>query len=137
MDGLDTNVLVRFLLRDDEKQAQQARAAIEAAASNERPLRLSLLTVLETEWVLRSLAKFDKATVIETFQALLETRDLLIESEATLEQALHHFKNHTADFADCLMAAHYQQLGCRHMLTFDARAARLPGARLVAPRAAD
>ena len=131
MDGLDANVLVRYLLRDDEAQAQQARKVIASAVARQQPVVLSLLTLLETEWVLRSRARLNKAAVVTTFQALLETQDLLIESEATLEQALHDYKNSRADFADCLMTARYRQLGCRSMLTFDAEAAKLVGARLI------
>jgi len=125
--GLDTNVLVRFLLKDDQVQA---KAAEEAIASGE-PIRVSLLTILETEWVLRSAAGLDKHTIIRTFKALLETRELEFESEAILEQALYDFENFAADFADCLMLATYRATGCSAMLTFDAKAARLPGATLL------
>lgn len=127
MRGLDTNVLVRFLLKDDQVQA---KAAEEAIASGE-PIRVSLLTILETEWVLRSAAGLDKHTIIRTFKALLETRELEFESEAILEQALYDFENFAADFADCLMLATYRATGCSAMLTFDAKAARLPGATLL------
>jgi predicted nucleic-acid-binding protein len=126
MYGLDTNVLVRFLLRDDLKQAEQARKAIENALLEGQPVVVSLLTILETEWVLRSCAKLEKVKLISVFRILLEARDLQIEEEEVLEEALFYYESSRADFADCLMSARYARLGCSAMLTFDQVAAKLP-----------
>lgn len=132
MRGLDTNVLLRFVLRDDEAQARSAKAAIDHAAADGEPLLVGLLVLLETEWVLRSRARLKKKLVIGVLQQLLETLDLRVESPETLEQALEAYESGPADFADCLINARYQEIGCEAMLTFDARAAKLPGARLLA-----
>jgi predicted nucleic-acid-binding protein len=127
MQGLDTNVLVRYVLADDPVQTPVAQAAVAQAAASGDPARVSLLTLLETEWVLRSAAKVGRPGVIGLFKKLLECADLLIENEDALVQALHYYEDGLADFADCLMAARYQQLGCSTLLTFDAKASRLPG----------
>ncbi|MBA3811804.1 MAG: type II toxin-antitoxin system VapC family toxin [Caulobacteraceae bacterium] len=132
MRGVDTNVLLRFVLRDDEAQARSAKAAIDHAAAVGDPLLVGLLALLETEWVLRLRAHLTKESVIGVFQQLLETRDLGVESSETLEQALEAYESGPADFADCLINARYQEIGCEAMITFDARAAKLPGARLLA-----
>ncbi|MEZ5453909.1 MAG: type II toxin-antitoxin system VapC family toxin [Thiothrix sp.] len=129
--GFDTNVLVRYLLNDDPQQADIARQRIQQAVAEGEPVRISLLTILEAEWVLRSYGKRDKVTVISVFQALLESRDIEIELEESLEQALHYYKNSNADFADCLMASRNQRSGCTAMLTFDEKAAKLPGCELL------
>ena len=129
--GLDTNVLVRYLLKDDEQQAAIALQRIQQAVSEDEPVRISLLTILETEWVLRSYGGCDKATVIQTLQHLLESRDAEIEQEESLEQALYYYKNSKADFADCLMVSRYQRSGCTAMLTFDDKASKLPGCELL------
>ena len=134
MKGLDTNVLVRLLVRDDPRQFAAARRAIERAADGGELLVVSLLTMLETEWVLRSRYAFDKTVVITIFRALLESRDLLIEEEHTLEQGVHHYEHHAVDFAECLMLARYQRMHCDKMLTLDRRASRLPGCELVAAK---
>ena len=63
---------------------------------------------------------------------LLETRDIEIDNEAVLEQALRTYEKSTADFSECLFLAHYLQLGCDTMMTFDAKAARMTGVELVA-----
>lgn len=129
--GLDTNVLLRFLLNDDTHQANIARTQIQQAIDGGEPVRISLLTLLETEWVLGSCGKRDKATIIQTLQKLLESRDIEIENESILEQALYYYKNSKADFADCLMLSRYQQGGCSTMLTFDRKAAQLPYCQLL------
>jgi predicted nucleic-acid-binding protein len=128
MRGLDTNVLVRVLLQDDRRQARAAEAAIDSALAAGEPLVVSLLTILETEWVLRTHGGLDKPAIIRTFETLLEARDLLIEDEEVLEQALYAFADSNADFADCLILARYLRFGCSSMLTFDTRAAKLAGA---------
>lgn len=131
--GLDTNVVARLVLADDPAQTYQALALVQGARSMGRQLVLGLPTVLELEWVLRSRARLDKAAVIRVFKGLLEAQDLEIDSEQTLEQALYQYENGGADFADCLFAAHYRALDCGAMLTFDRQAARLAGARWLAP----
>ena len=129
--GLDTNVIVRFLLRDDRRQAEAARAAIEEAQASGEPAIVSLVTLAETEWVLRANAKLSKTDVLAIFRQLLEARDLLFESEEVVEEAVFLYENSRADFAECLMLAQYRRMGCTAMLTFDARAAKLPGAELI------
>jgi predicted nucleic-acid-binding protein len=75
------------------------RAGTQAAASGE-PARVSLLTLLETEWVLHSAAKVGRPGGIGLFKKLLECADLLIENEDALAQALHDYEDGLADFAD-------------------------------------
>lgn len=131
MRGLDTNVLVRFLLRDDAKQAAAARRLVTSAISEGEPLVVSLITLLETEWVLRANAKLDKMRVIAELYGLLDSGALAFESEPVVQQALDVYEDTKADFPECLMIAQYQRLGCDKMLTFDARAAKLPGGELL------
>ena len=134
MYGLDTNVLVRFLLKDDPDQAECAKKIIDDALIEGEPVAVALLAILETEWVLRSCAKLGKKSIITTFRMLLESRDLRIEHEESLEEALYLYENNSADFADCLMATRYKRSGCTAMLTFDRKAATLPGVLLLPPR---
>jgi predicted nucleic-acid-binding protein len=129
--GLDTNVLARFLLADDRRQYASAVASIAHAVRSGEPLLVSLLAMLETEWVLRSSVSLDKPSIVLIFKELLESEGLIFEYEDVLEQALSAFESSNADFADCLMTAHYQRLGCSAMLTFDVKASKLAGAELL------
>ena len=131
--AIDTNVLVRLLVRDDEVQYAAARRLLDRAAAAEEPVLILLLALLETEWVLRSRYRLDKASIADAFAALLESADVEFEHAPTVEEALYRWSQHPgADFADCLLAARAVQLGCGRFFSFDAGAARLPGVELLA-----
>ena len=125
--GLDTNVVMRLLVSDDAVQTRRARKLIEQSLAREEPVLVSLLVLIESEWVLRSSYGFKRDEVLNMFRALLEARELSFEDEPAVEEALFYWKDSACEFADCLIAAHNRQLGCRATATFDAKAARLPG----------
>jgi predicted nucleic-acid-binding protein len=125
--GLDTNVLVRFLVRDHEAQFERARRLIKREIGAQEKVLISLLVLLETEWVLRSRYGLQKNQIIDTISGLLDTTELEFDDEATIEQALYLWRDSAADFADCLIGARHRRLGCRATATFDARAVTLPG----------
>ena len=125
--GLDTNVLVRFLVRDDEAQFERARRLIKREIGAQEKVLISLLVLLETEWVLRSRYGLQKNQITDAISGLLDATELELEDEPTIEEALYLWKDSAADFADCLIGAHHRRLGCRATATFDARAVKLPG----------
>ncbi len=125
--GIDTNVLVRFLVRDDEAQFEKAQKLIKREVAVGRRIFVSQLVLLETEWVLRSRYSLPKNLIIEAISGLLEAIDVRFENEPAIEEALFIWKDTTADFADCLIGAQNRQLGCRATATFDVKASKLPG----------
>jgi predicted nucleic-acid-binding protein len=125
--GVDTNVLIRYLIRDDQSQYEKARRLIEREVSKGEPVLVSMLVLLETEWVLRSRYELAKAEIVTAFSALLDTADLAFEDEPSVEHAVYSWKDSTADFADCLIGARNRRLGCRATATFDGRALKLAG----------
>jgi predicted nucleic-acid-binding protein len=127
MIGLDTNVLVRFLVRDDEEQFERAQRLIRREAQAGVPVLVSHLVLLETEWVLRSRYKLSKAEIFGAFSDLMSAVDVNFEDEPALEEALFVWKNSSVQFADCLIGARYGTLACRATATFDADAVKLPG----------
>lgn len=130
MIGLDTNVLVRFLVADDERQFERARRLIRRAANIGDPVLITQLVLLECEWALRSRYGLPKDVILAAFSGLLESADLRVEDEASVEEALFVWKDSNAEFADCLIGARYRALGCRSIVSFDAKAAKVPGFRL-------
>ncbi|MEW6705074.1 MAG: type II toxin-antitoxin system VapC family toxin [Pseudomonadota bacterium] len=131
--ALDTNVLVRLLVRDDEAQFKAAKRLVDKAAAADEPILIVLCALLETEWVLRSRYKLDKASIATAFGQLLESRGVTFEHEPTVEEALYVWAQHpAADFADCLLLARAAQLGRTRFVTFDVGAAKLPHAKLLA-----
>jgi predicted nucleic-acid-binding protein len=129
--GIDTNVLVRLVVSDDVEQTRRARRLVEQALDRDELVLVSLLVLLESEWVLRSRYGFNRESLLEIFRALLEARELSFEDESALEEALFRWKDNACEFSDCLITAHNRQIGCRATATFDGKAARLPGTELV------
>jgi predicted nucleic-acid-binding protein len=125
--GLDTNVLIRYLMQDDRRQYERARRLIHRETDKGEPVLVSLLVLLELEWVLQSRYGLSKADILAAFSALLEAANLAIEDETSVEYALYSWKDSAADFADCLIVARNRRLGCRATATFDGKALKLAG----------
>jgi len=85
--GVDTDVLVRYLTRDDKSQYEKARRLITREVAKGEPVLVSLLVLLETQWVLRSRYELAKAEIVSAFSALLDTADLAFEDEPSVENA--------------------------------------------------
>jgi predicted nucleic-acid-binding protein len=127
MIGLDTNVLIRYLVRDDQQQYTKAARLLRRAVEAGEPIMVSLLTLLEMEWVLRSRYALSKEEIAAAISSLLDAAELMFEEESSVEEAMHLWKGSANDFADCLINAHYRRLGCRATATFDRKALRLTG----------
>lgn len=116
MIGLDTNVLIRYLVRDDQYQYAKATRLLRRAVEAGEPITVSLLTLLEMEWALRSRYALSKEDIAAAISSLLDAAELMFEDEPFVEEAMHLWKGSAADFADCLINARYRRLGCRTML---------------------
>jgi predicted nucleic-acid-binding protein len=124
--GLDTNVVVRYLTQDDPKQAAMASKLFEEVLSVERPGFISLVTLCEIGWVLVECYDAEKSRISAVMQALLGSRQLVIEEADLVWKALRAWDKSTADFSDALLGQVLMARGCEKALTFDKTAARLP-----------
>ncbi|MDM0023695.1 PIN domain-containing protein [Variovorax saccharolyticus] len=131
MPALDTNVLVRYVVQDDENQSAAARRFIRKCVAEDRTLYVPVTVMLELEWVLRASFEYAKSEVMAVLASLLSAAELSFESEHALEVALQLYRDATADFADCLHIALAAQAGESPLWTFDKRAAKVDGSRLV------
>lgn len=125
--GIDTNVIVRFLVRDDDAQFEKARKLIKREVAAGRRVFFTQLVLLEMEWVLRSRYGLQKNRIIEVISGLLDATDVQFEDEASVEEAIFVWKDSSAGFSDCLIGARNRRLGCRATATFDIKASKLPG----------
>lgn len=130
MPALDTNVLVRYLVADDRSQFQIAKAFIEEAV-REEALFVPLSVSVELEWVLRTLYKLDKPTVLRIYNQLLETREIEFHEESSIEISLRLYSDNNTDFADCLHIAIAYHNKRAPLVTFDRKAARVVDAQLL------
>jgi predicted nucleic-acid-binding protein len=132
MAALDTNVLVRYLVQDDDKQSALAKKLIRAAVRSGETLYIPITVLLELEWVLRSNFGFDKQQVTTILSSLLASNELSFESEGAAEIALALYRKGAADFADCVHTALAHVAGESPLWTFDRAASKVDGARLLA-----
>ena len=131
MPALDTNVLIRYLVQDDEAQLSAARRLIRKCVIERQTLFVPVTVTLELEWVLRSSFGHAKAAVVAALSDLFSAAELSFEAERALEVALDLYRNSAADFADCLHIALAAQAGEQPLWTFDKSAAKLGGAQLL------
>ena len=125
MIGLDTNVVVRYLVQDDPTQARQAAAFIEGGLSADNPGFISLVVLTEIAWVLRSCYRIDRETIGRTLRALLEVRCVWVERTDLVVRALRRYADSGADFSDALIVELALDHGCSEIVSFDARAKSL------------
>ncbi len=119
MFALDTNVLVRFLVEDDELQSLRASKLIAAAISRDEPLFVSGLVVCELVWVLETAYKVRKQEVVSTLKQLLHAKHLCFDDEDCLNRGLHAYEQGRGDFSDYLIREHAMVKGCVEVKTFD------------------
>ncbi|MDI9333743.1 MAG: type II toxin-antitoxin system VapC family toxin [Cytophagales bacterium] len=130
MIGLDTNVLVRYIMQDDPIQSPQANRLIESLIDNEAGY-ITMISVVELYWVLRSSYRLTDAQVSQALEAILRTRQFLVERADQVVRALRMFGNGKADFADCLIERSATSAGCTKIMTFDIAASKHAGMTLV------
>ena len=130
MIGLDTNVLVRYIMQDDVRQSALATRLVESL-SVESPGLVPLVSVVELAWVLSSAYALDRGQVVQAFESLLRTKEIVVERAEIVCKALRVFQKADADFADCLIERSAAVAGCDRTMTFDRGAARSCGMTLI------
>ena len=125
MRAVDTNVLVRLLMRDDPRQAAAAERFVSGGAW------LSHLVLAELLWVLDSTYGLKAAQLCLAVDMLLEHEHITIQDADVVETALEMFRSRSADFSDCLILATARKAGHLPLGTFDRGLSKLEGAELV------
>lgn len=131
MTGLDTNVLVRYLVQDDVGQARKASHLIESLTADS-PGFVPIVALVELVWVLSSCYGLDRIQLVSALEGLLRTKELMIESADVVWRATRVFRAGSADFADCLVERTAAAAGCDRTMTFDRAAAKHTGMTLIA-----
>ena len=124
MKAVDTNVLIRFIMKDDEKQAQSVYQLFKQSEQNQQPLFVPLLVVLEVIWVLQSVYEIPDADIVQTFSDLLAISVLSFESENVLENFIESTANTSFDLSDLLIANSAYSSDCESIFTFDKKASK-------------
>jgi predicted nucleic-acid-binding protein len=130
MIGVDTNVLMRYLLRDDRQQSQQAKVIMDGF-TQQQPGFISITTLLETMWLLRQTYKMSKEDVLQIVHALVVSTSIRIQAEPAVDEAIEIAQRGNFDLPDVLVSIFGRDAGCSHTLTFDRKAATIPGMMLI------
>jgi predicted nucleic-acid-binding protein len=131
MIGVDTNVLLRLILADEPRQAVAARNFIAAHCSPDSPAFVSNIVLVELAWSLAKPYGFTRPQIADAIHHVLETAQFEFESSTDIATALKEYRTGSADFADCLLGRSNLTADCAHTVTFDRKAAKLPGFRLL------
>lgn len=126
MIGLDTNVIIRYLMQDDKKQFTYAENLIETAIRQKKIIHINLVILCEVVWVLSYHYKLGRVEISQFLDMLLHAEQIEVENRQLALSALHEYQNSQADYADCIIGFTNQFLGCTTTYTFDKKAAKLP-----------
>ena len=130
MIGLDTNVLIRYIAQDDAKQSPRATVLI-GSLTTDNPGFIAQVSLVELVWVMQSCYEATKPEIVTILETLLSTRELLVENAETAINALRIFATSKADFSDCLIERAANKAGCEYSVSFDAKAVKTAGFKLL------
>ncbi|MDE0062837.1 MAG: type II toxin-antitoxin system VapC family toxin [Gammaproteobacteria bacterium] len=123
MRAVDTNVLVRLIVRDDPEQVESSEAFVTPGAW------VSHLVLAETVWVLKSVYGLDSAGIATAVEMLVEHDRLVLQDGDVVQNALAAFRQQSSvGFVDCLILKVARKLGHRPLGTFDKSMSRLDDA---------
>ena len=130
MTGLDTKVLARCIMQDDSEQSPKATDLIESLTAGSQGY-ITVVSVVGLYWVLTSAYQLTGQQVAQALEALLRTKQLLVERAGQVMRALRVFGEGCADFADCLIERSASSAGCERTMTFDVKASKYAGMALM------
>ena len=138
MIGLDTNVLLRWLIPDREGKLRSSDAEIERVSKiflvDGAQFFINAVVIAETAWMLEKRLKLARSHVSEVVNRLLLAENITVGNDVEVRAAQREFDQSGANLADCLIAQLNLTAGCLHTLTFDIDAAHTAGFRHVDDR---
>ncbi len=121
MTGLDTNIIARFIMQDDEVQSAIVNRLF-ASFSKESPGFVPVICIIELVWVMRTARRAKAPEIVRVLETLLRVENLAVERADLVWQAIRLFARTNADFADCLIQRFSHATGCDETLTLDRKA---------------
>lgn len=131
MIGIDTNILVRYLVQDDVLQSQKATHLLENDCSTNKPAFINAVVLCELVWVLETAYEYNREIIATVLEKILRTKQFHIHEPEIIWQALHGYKNSKVDFADNFINHFNIKHDCEFTMTFDKKAGRLVGFKIL------
>jgi predicted nucleic-acid-binding protein len=133
MIGIDTNVLLRWLIAPDAWDIGTSKAEIELVEKTIRArgaeFYVNAIVIAETTWILEQKLKLARADICEVIDRLLYSVNITVGDAASVTMARQAYEGSNIGFADCLIACMNLHAGCDYTLTFDKKAGRSTGYR--------
>jgi len=124
MIGIDTNILLRYITRDQPNLTKRAAFVLEEQCSIDNPGFVSILCLSELYWVLKSAYQYSNEDISIVIQTLLNARELIFENEESVWHGLEQMKSGFG-FADALIGHIATTNGCETTMTLDKKAAKM------------
>lgn len=131
MIGIDTNVLVRYVLQDDAKQSHQATRFVEQECSIDSPGFINGVVLCEFVWVLETAYEYQREDIAKLLTMILRTRQFHVYQADIIWQSLNSYQKGLADFADNYIANLNHQNNCTYTVSFDKKAAKITHVKLL------
>ena len=123
---LDSNIFLRFFLRDDEAKAEQCKDLLLAIATGEQEAMTSTMVIAEVVWVLERTYRCSRKQVAEFVMSLLGLSHLVLREKHIVEIAISCYAKQNIDFIDAYNAALMSAEGLQIIYTYDRHFAQLP-----------
>ncbi len=130
MIALDTNVLVRSLMRDHLGQLEAANNLLSGSTRLE-PAFICREVIIEFEFVLRRRYDLSRSDIADALIELCGSAELIVECSEDVEQAAFLYSQGGRDFADLMILAAARRATAEKLYTFDRRLSREPGGELI------
>ena len=130
MIALDTNIVMRFLVRDDLSQAEAAERLISGLTTENRGF-ICREAMMELIWVLERVYKLPRTTIGATILELVASVDLIVENDQAMTHAAYRYMQGGVDFADLMILAAANHQRATPLYTFDRKLARIEGVSLL------
>ncbi|WP_017316507.1 PIN domain-containing protein [Mastigocladopsis repens] len=131
MNGLDTNILVCYLVQDDLKQGRFAAEYIQQVKASGETCFINNIVLCELVWVLKSSYKLSRSEIIDVLEKILRTDAFDFENREAVWWSVQQIKKGKADFSDYLIMKLNEQAGCSETATFDAKLQEVEGIQIL------
>lgn len=131
MRGIDANVLVRLVTRDDAGQFRRVREFLEVRLAEADPVLVNVIVLCEAVWVLRSSYGIPRREIAAALDQLLGVSGFVIEDRDQVAAAVDAYRRGPGDFADYLIGERNRAKGCVSTATLDRRLKSAPAFQLV------
>lgn len=130
---LDTNILIRYLTRDDREKAERCLQLLQRAEARELELATSELVIAEVVWVLQSRTDLERSSIRDVLLPIISLAALRLPNKQLWPQVFDLYCDKRIDFIDAYNAVMMQRAGIEEIYSYDTDFDRLEGITRITP----